>query len=93
MTDILTLSTEKTVGQEQCNISAELFYFYTVQQIKLAVCYKFENQLSKQSILPCKPLSRKFGRIILMEGLMHKACTGICRHKRFYTPLDFLVTL
>lgn len=33
MADILTLRHKITTRQEQCNISAELFYFYAIEQI------------------------------------------------------------
>ena len=68
-----------------------IFLLYTIQHIHFTFVHQFQDQFAEQSVLPRKPGTGKFLRIVFVERFVHKACTRIRIHQHFNARLDFCI--
>ena len=74
-------------------MKAYLFDLDGVEEVELAGVGEVDDELAEEGVLPGEPGAGELARIILIEGLVHKAGAGVGLHQGLDAPLDLLVVL
>lgn len=74
-------------------MKAYLFDLDGVEEVEFACVGEVDDELAEEGVLPGEPGAGELARIILIEGLVHKAGAGVGLHQGLDAPLDLLVVL
>ena len=58
-----------------------------------AVIDDLQDKLSEEGVLPCEPLAGKYLAVVLVERLVHEACSGVCGHELADAVADLVVAV